>query len=33
METMSLTLMIISLLSVFAVDILQKRHNDLNKGK
>jgi hypothetical protein len=33
METLTLTFMIIGLLSVFTVDTLQKRHNDLNKGK
>ena len=33
METISLTIMIISLLTVFTVDTLQKRRSDLSRGK
>jgi hypothetical protein len=33
METITLTIMILGLIAVFAVDTLQKRRNDLNKGK
>lgn len=33
METITLSIMILSLIAVFAVDTMQKRRNDLNKGK
>lgn len=33
METITLSIMILCLIAVFAVDTLQKRRNDLNNGK
>lgn len=33
METTFLSLMIVSLMAVFTVDIIQKRQNDMKSGK